>query len=85
MFPLPLQVLDKFLLQYNLGQVLLVVFALAFLVGLTQRSGKLLAVQTVTFGLLFALVPSIDGPNYFLYIGLGLLVVAPIMFALAKR
>ncbi|RJT04352.1 hypothetical protein [Halococcus sp. IIIV-5B] len=85
MFTPPLQALDNFLLQYNLGQVLVFVFAIAFLVGLTQRSGKLLAIQTVTFGLLFALVPSIDGPGYFLYIGLGLLVVAPVMFALAKR
>lgn len=81
----PLQVLDKFLLQYNLGQVLLVVYVLALLFALTQRSRKFVAIQSVAFGLLFALVPSIDGPGYFLYFGLGLLIAAPLVFATAKR
>ena len=85
MLVLPLQALDKFLIQYNLGQILLVVYVLALLVALTQRSGKLVALQSVAFGLLFALVPSIDGPGYFLYFGLGLLIVAPLVFATAKR
>ena len=85
MFTLPLQVLDKFLLQYNFGQVLLVVFVLAMLAALTQRSGKVLALQTMTFGLLFAIVPSIDGPGHYLYLGLGLLLVAPLLFTTADR
>ena len=85
MFTLPLQVLDRFLLQYNLGQVLLLVFVLALLAALAQRSRKVLSIQVMTFGLLFAIVPSIDGPGYYLYLGLGLLVVAPLLFTTANR
>jgi ABC-type transport system involved in multi-copper enzyme maturation permease subunit len=85
MFPFPLQALDRFLLQYNIGQVLLLVFVLALLASLTQRSGKVLAIQTVTFGLLFAIVPSIGGPGHYLYLGLGLLLVAPLLFTTAGR
>jgi hypothetical protein len=85
MFPFPLQALDRFLLQYNIGQVLLFVFVLALLASLTQRSGKVLAIQTVTFGLLFAIVPSIGGPGHYLYLGLGLLLVAPLLFTTAGR
>ncbi|EMA52948.1 hypothetical protein ACTG0T_07550 [Halococcus morrhuae DSM 1307] len=85
MFPFPLQALDRFLLQYNLGQVLLLVFVLALLAALAQRSRKVLSIQVMTFGLLFAIVPSIDGPGYYLYLGLGLLVVAPLLFTTANR
>jgi hypothetical protein len=85
MLTLPLQALDSFLLQYNLGQVLLVVFALAMLAALTQRSGKIIALQTMTFGVLFTLVPSINGPSHYLYLGMGLLLVSPLIFTTADR
>jgi uncharacterized membrane protein YccC len=85
MFPFPLQVIDRFLLQYNIGQVLLLVFVLALLAALTQRSRKILAIQAITFGLLFAIVPGIGGPSYYLYLGLGLLFVAPLLFTTADR
>jgi len=85
MFALPLQVIDKFLLQYNLGQVLLLVFVLATLAALTQRSLKIIALQTMVFGLLFMLVPSIDGPPLYLYLGIGLLMVAPMAYVSAGR
>lgn len=85
MLTLPLQVLDKFLIQYNLGQVLLVVWVLATLAALTQRSGKIIALQTMTFGLLFALVPSLGGPGPYLYLGMGLLLASPLLFTTADR
>jgi hypothetical protein len=85
MFTLPLQALDSFLLQYNLGQVLLVVFVLAMLAALTQRSGRIIAIQTMTFGLLFAVVPSINGPSHYLYLGLGLILISPLIFTTADR
>jgi hypothetical protein len=85
MLTLPLQALDQFLLQYNIGQVLLVVFVLAMLAALTQRSGKVIALQTMTFGLLFAIVPGIGGPGHYLYLGMGLLLVAPLVFTTADR
>lgn len=85
MFALPLQVIDKFLLQYNLGQALVLVYVLATLAALTQRSLKIVAIQTTIFGLLFMLVPSIDGPNFYLYVGIGLLVVAPMAYVSAGR
>ena len=85
MFALPLQVIDDFLLQYNLGQVLVLVFVLATLAALTQRSMKILAIQTMTFGLIFMLVPSIDGPGYYMYLGLGLMMAAPLVYVSAGR
>ncbi len=85
MFALPLQVIDKILLQYNLGQVLVLVYVLALLAALTQRSMKLVALQTVTFGLIFVLVPSINGPSFYLYVGLALLIAAPMVFVAADR
>ncbi|HET7322948.1 MAG TPA: hypothetical protein VFJ06_01305 [Halococcus sp.] len=85
MFALPLQVVDNFLLQYNLGQVLLVIYVLALLAALTQRSAKIIALQTVTFGLIFMLVPSINAPGHYLYLGIALLMVAPMVFVTARR
>ena len=85
MSALPLQVIDNFLLQYNLGQALLLIYVLATLAALTQRSMKVIALQTITFGLIFVLVPSIDGPGHYLYLGLGLLLVAPLLFTTADR
>lgn len=81
----PLQALDNFIIQYNLGQALLVVWVLATLAALTQRSGKIIALQTMTFGLLFVLVPSINGPGHYLYLGMGLLLVSPLVFTTADR
>ena len=85
MSALPLQVIDNFLLQYNLGQALLLIYVLATLAALTQRSMKVIALQTITFGLIFVLVPSIDGPGHYLYLGLALLMVAPMLFVSASR
>ncbi|PSP89774.1 hypothetical protein BRC90_02905 [Halobacteriales archaeon QS_4_69_34] len=81
----PLQVVDNFLLQYNLGQALLVVFVLATLAALAQRSVKVLSLQWVTFGLVFMLVPSIDGPPHYLFLGVALLMIAPMLFVTASR
>jgi hypothetical protein len=81
----PLQVVDNFLLQYNLGQALLVVFVLATLAALAQRSVKVLSLQWVTFGLVFMLVPSIDGPPHYLFLGAALLMIAPMLFVTASR
>lgn len=85
MSPLPLQVIDKFLLQYNLGQVLVFVYVLATLAALTQRSMKIVALQTVAFGLIFMLVPSINAPSFYRYIGIGLLMISPMLFVTANR
>lgn len=85
MFALPLQVVDDFLLQYNLGQAMLFVFVLATLAALTQRSGKIIAIQTMTFGLIFMLVPSINGPGHYLYLGLGLMMAAPLVYVSFSR
>lgn len=80
-----LQVVDKFLLQYNLGEVLVVVFVLALLAALTQRSAKIIAIQTMAFGLIFMIIPSINAPGYFLYFGIGLLMISPMIFVTADR
>ena len=57
---LPLQLVDSFLLNYNVGQALLLVFVLATVGVLPLKSQKLLALNVIVFGLIF-------------YLGLGVL------------
>ncbi|MFB6184875.1 MAG: hypothetical protein ABEI96_10000 [Haloarculaceae archaeon] len=95
MFALPLQVLDSFLLKINLGDVLLVVYLLGLVATLIQGSRKLFTLHTVLFGLLLLVTPgslfavknlSIFGSVIqYKFFGIVLLVVAPVLFATAKR
>ena len=57
----PLQLVDSFLLQYNVGQALLALFILTTLGALPLRSRKILGLNTVVFGLIFLLTPT-PGP-----------------------
>lgn len=85
MFVLPLQLIDKFLIQYNVGQALLLVFVLSILATLPLKSQRLVALVTITFGLIFMLTPSSLQPPAFLFLGLGLLVIGPMLYITAGR
>ena len=82
----PLQIIDDFLINYNIGQVVLLLFILSLPAGYVQGSRKITAVNFVLFGGLFAVVPSIGGgPGYYAYLGIALLVAGPVLFATARR
>ena len=86
MLALPLQVIDNFLLQYNLGQALLLIFILSALAALPLKSQRVYAMQFLSFGLLFLLTPqSMLEATYWKFLGLALLVLAPMVYMTAKR
>ena len=82
---LPLQVVDSFLLNYNIGQILLVVFALGTLGLLGLGSKKVLGLHFGTFGLIFVMTPQAINTKIYLFIGLALIVIAPMIFATADE
>jgi hypothetical protein len=80
---LPIQVIDRFLLDYNVGQALLLLFVLAMLGSLPLKSRKVLAVNAILFGIIFALTPVALVPLHYAFLGLGLLVVGPLLWTTA--
>lgn len=82
---LPLQVIDSFLLNYEIGQVLLLVFALGTLGLLGLGSKKVLGLHFGAFGLLFLLTPQAINSKIYLFLGLGLIVLAPMLFAVGDE
>lgn len=85
MFVLPLQLVDKFLIQYNVGQALLLVFVLTILATLPLKSQRLIALVAIVFGAVFLMTPSSLQPSAFLFLGIGLLVVGPMIYITANR
>ena len=81
---LPLQVVDKFLLNYNVGQALLFVFILVTVGTLPMKSQKLVAINLIAFGLVFLLTPQSLVPFHYMFLGLTLLVVGPLMYVTAR-
>ena len=78
-------VLDDFLLQYNVGQVLLFAWVLVTLASVPLRSRKLLAINTILFGVLFVVSPFSLVPTHYKYLGLALLVFGPMLYTTASR
>jgi hypothetical protein len=88
----PLQLVDSFLLNYNVGDALLVAFALGFLATLPLKSWKATTLHVVLFGAIFLVTPSamlaVDpSGSHFLgsalqykLLGLGLLAVGPVLY-----
>jgi hypothetical protein len=95
MLSIPLQVIDGFLLKLNLGDALLVGFALGIPAVLLKKSGRLLSLHTILFGLLILIMPgSMYEPQELSFmssileyklVGIVLLVVAPVLYATAKK
>jgi hypothetical protein len=81
---LPLQLLDSFLLNYNVGQALLLLFILATLGALPLKSLKIVALNVTVFGLVFLLTPASLMPTHYLFLGISLLVVGPMLFVTAR-
>lgn len=86
MFALPLQALDNFLLQYNVGHVLVLVFVLGLLGTLPLRSKTVTGLHLGAFGLLFLITPlSLMGNQVILkLVGIGLVFIGPMVIVVGK-
>jgi len=92
----PLQVVDGFLLNVNLGDALLVGFVLGVLALVPMKSQKLLTLHVLTFGLLLLVMPGdimyapeelslLGSILQYKLAGLVMLVVAPVLYTTANR
>ncbi|PSQ30500.1 hypothetical protein BRD09_05155 [Halobacteriales archaeon SW_10_68_16] len=93
----PLQIVDSFLLNYNLGDALLVGFGLGLVATLPLKSWKTTTLHILLFGLLFLVTPAqmlaVDsGGSHFLgsalqykLLGLGLLAVGPVLYTTGNQ
>ena len=84
MLALPTQIVDNFLLNYNVGQAILLVFILGTLGALTQKSQKVLGLNWIAFGLLFLLTPGSLQPIHYKFLGIVLLFVGPMLLVTAR-
>lgn len=85
MLALPLQVIDNFLLQFNVGQALLFVFVLATLAVLPMKSRKMLGLHVLTFGLIFLVTPDSLQPVEYKFLGVALLFIGPFLLITGRR
>lgn len=81
----PLPLIDDFLINYNVGQALLVLFVVAILAVIPMKSRKMLSINVILFGLLFVLTPASLAPLTFKFLGIALLVVGPMLYITAQR
>lgn len=78
--------LDDFLIQYNLAQAVLLLFILSLPAGVVQGSRKITAINAALFGVLFITLPSMGaGPVHYAFLGIILLVFAPMWYVMATR
>ncbi|MFC4407311.1 hypothetical protein [Haloarchaeobius iranensis] len=82
---LALQVIDSFLLNYNVGQALLFVFVLSVLGTLPLKSLKTVGLVVVTFGAVFVVTPASLAPVQYRFLGLALLIVGPMLVIMARK
>ncbi|WP_158055889.1 hypothetical protein [Halorussus halophilus] len=81
----PLPLIDDFVIKYNVGQAILLLFVLSILAAIPLGSQKVLSLNAITFGLLFVLIPSSLAPPHYKYLGIALLVAAPLVYTTARR
>jgi len=80
-----LQIVDNFLLQYNVGQALLLLLIVSVLGALPLKSMKLVGLTFVTFGAIFVLTPESLAPLHYKFLGLGLLFVGPMVLVASRQ
>jgi uncharacterized membrane protein len=81
-----LQIIDNFLLQYNVGQALFLVFVLSALAAIPLRSRKVLSIQFISFGLIYMLTPqSLLAKPHWKFVGIALLVLGPVVYMTARK
>jgi len=80
----PIQLADRLLMEFHVGQFLLATFVLVVLATLPLGSRKIVAANVTLFGLVFALVPSDLVPLWYLFLGLALLIAGPMLWVTAE-
>lgn len=85
MMDVALQIVDNFLLQYDVGQALLLLLIVSVLGALPLKSMKLVGLTLVTFGAIFVLTPSSLAPAVYKFLGLALLFVGPMLVVTARK
>jgi len=80
-----LQVLDNFLIQYNLGQALLLGYFFLMLGSIPLASVRVLSLNTLAFGLVFLIAPISMVPFHYKLLGGAMLVLAPVLYTLSSR
>ena len=91
----PLQIIDSFLLNYTIGDVLLLGFVVGAAGVLPMRSLRLLGVHTISIGALLLLLPAsmmepnagsvLGSPFQYKLFGLVLLSLAPILYSVGRK
>lgn len=91
----PLQLVDSFLLKYNVGDAFLLLFGLGVVAAIMIRSRKVLALQSGLFGFIFVATPTsmlvaadnslLSEPMAYKFFGLVLVLAGPVLYATAKR
>jgi len=76
--------IDAILVDYNIGQFLLLGFVLTTLGALPLKSQQVIGLNTVLFGVIFVLTPASLLPNVYLFLGLTLLVIGPMVYVTAR-
>ncbi len=79
----PLGLLDSFIQNYHMGQVLVALFVLA-VVGSFGLSKKLLSLNVIAFGLLFLIVPNTVSSIEYKLLGVALIFIGPILYTTAR-
>lgn len=82
---LALQVIDNFLLQYDVGQALLFVFFLSVLGALPLKSLKTFGFLFVAFGAIFVVTPGSLAPIQYRFLGFALLIVGPMLVVMGNK
>ena len=80
---LPLLV-DSILLNYNIGQILLLGFVLTTVGALPLKSQQVIGINTILFGIIFLVTPKSLMPNFYLFLGITLLVIGPMVYVTAN-
>jgi len=84
----PLPLIDDFLANYHVGHVLLLLLVLSVVGTVPLGSRKVVSLNATLFGLLFLVIPgSMIGETVFTYrfLGIALIVVAPILYVTARE
>jgi hypothetical protein len=83
---IPMQVIDKFLLQWNVGQALLLLFLLSVPGAILTGSRKALSLNVIAFGVIFLITPaSLTAEFHYRVLGLVLLVFGPVLYVTARK
>jgi len=85
MDPVPLQVVNNYLMDKNVGQAVFVLFVLAVVGVIPLKSRKVLSVTVGIFGVILALAPISATSLQWRLVGLVLVVVAPVLYLTSRE